>query len=206
MRKLILTLVIIIPSLIFSQEQNNPHYTISGKIIDASTQSPLEDATIIFKSIDSNQIKFGGITNTRGKFFIDVPKGDYNASVEFLSFQTKKLNISTITRDFNIGTIQLELDTEFLDEVEIIGEKSTLEFKANKLVYNVGKDISADAGVATDILNNIPSISVDPNGSISLRGQSATIMINGRISSLSKAKALKTLPAGSIEKIEVISC
>lgn len=205
MRRLFLMLFIIFPSLIFSQEKNNPIYTISGKIIDASTQLPLEDATIIFKSIDSNQIKFGGITNIRGKFSIDVPEGQYNASVEFLSFQTKTLNISTINRDLNIGSIQLELDTEFLDEVEIIGEKSTLEFKANKLVYNVGKDISAAGGVATDILNNIPSVSVNPSGGISLRGKSATIMINGRISSLSKAEALKTLPAGSIEKIEVIT-
>tara|TARA_R110001583_G_scaffold77623_3_gene211198 strand:- start:877 stop:3264 length:2388 start_codon:yes stop_codon:yes gene_type:complete len=205
MRRLFIALFIIFPSLIFSQEKNNPHYTISGKIIDASTQLPLEDATILFKSLDSNQIKFGGITNARGKFSIDVPKGTYNASVEFLSFQTKKLNISIINRDLNIGTIQLELDTEFLDEIEIIGEKSTLEFKANKLVYNVGKDISTDGGVATDILNNIPSVNVDPNGSISLRGQNVTIYINGRTSSLSKNESLKTLPAGSIEKIEVIT-
>jgi len=75
MRKLFLVLIIIFPSIIFSQKQNNPHYTISGKIIDASTLLPLEDATVIFKSIDSNQIMFGGITNIRGKFSIDVLKG-----------------------------------------------------------------------------------------------------------------------------------
>ena len=205
MRRLFLVLFIISPSLIFSQEKNNPLYTISGKIIDNTTQLPIEDATIIFKSTDLNQIKFGGITNARGKFSIDVEEGTYNASVEYLSYQTKKLNISTITRDLNIGTIELELDTEFLDEIEIIGEKSTLEFKANKLIYNVGKDISAASGVATDLLNNIPSVSVSPEGEISIRGQKATVMINGKTSTLTKDEAIKSLPAGSIEKVEVIT-
>jgi len=205
MRRLFLVLFIISPSLIFSQEKNNPLYTISGKIIDNTTQLPIEDATIIFKSTDLNQIKFGGITNARGKFSIDVEEGTYNASVEYLSYKTKELNISTITRDLNIGTIKLELDTEYLDEIEIVGEKSTLEFKANKLIYNVGKDISAASGVATDLLNNIPSVSVSPEGEISIRGQKATVMINGKTSTLTKAEAIKSLPAGSIEKVEVIT-
>lgn len=199
-------LILLIPSLLISQEKSNPLYTISGKIIDASTQLPLEDATIIFKSIDSTHLNCGGITNARGKFSIDVEKGTYNASVEFLSYKTKKLNISSITRDLNIGTIELEIDMEFLNEIEIIGEKSTIAFKRNKVIYTVGKDVSSNGGVATDILNNIPLISVDPNGGISLRGfDSPTILINGKTSSLSKADALKTIPANSIEKIEVLT-
>lgn len=206
MRRLFLVLFIIFPSLLFSQEKNNPLYTISGKIIDTSTKLPLEDATIVFKSIDSNQVICGGITNKKGKFFIEVEKGTYNASVEFLSYKTKELNISTITRDINIGTIELELDTEFLDEIEIIGEKSKVAFKHNKVIYTVGKDISSNGGVATDILNNIPLVSVDPNGSITLRGyDKPTVLINGKTSSLSKTDALKTIPASSIETIEVLT-
>ena len=206
MRRLFLVLFIIFPSLLIGQEKNNSLYTISGKIIDASTQLPLEDATIVFKNIDSNQVKFGVITDRKGKFSIEVEKGNYNASVEFLSFKTKKLNISSITRDLNIGTIELEIDTEFLDEIEIIGEKSTLDFKRSKVIYTVGKDISSDAGVATDILNNIPLVSVDPNGGITLRGfDTPTVLINGKTSSLSKTDVLKTIPASSIEKIEVLT-
>jgi len=205
MRRLFLALIIILPSLIIGQQKNNPLYTISGKIVDGSTNLPLEYATIIFKSIDSSHMNCGAITNRKGKFSIDVEKGNYNATVEFLSYKTKGLNISLITRSLNIGTIQLEIDIENLPEIEIIGEKSTLEFKHNKIVYNVGKDISSSSGVATDILNNIPSVSVNPEGEISIRGQQATIMINGRTSSLTKSEALKSLPAGSIEKIEVIS-
>jgi len=201
-----LVLIISIPSLIFSQQKNNPLYTISGKIIDASTQLPLEDATIIFKSIDSTHISCGAITNQRGKFSIDVEKGTYNASVEFLSYKAKILNISSISKDLNIGTIALEVDTKFLAEIEIIGEKSTIAYKRNKVIYTVGKDISSNGGVATDILNNIPLVSVDPNGGITLRGfDTPTVLINGKTSSLSKADALKTIPANSIEKIEVLT-
>ncbi|MFO7674683.1 MAG: outer membrane beta-barrel family protein [Lutibacter sp.] len=205
-RLLLLTLIVFTPILSFSQSNNNPTYTISGKIIDAASKKPLEDATIIFKSIDSNHIKFGGITNQKGNFSIDVEKETYNVSVEFISYETKNLNISAITRDINLGVIEMELDMEMLNEVEIIGEKKTLELKPNKIVFNVGKDISTAGSTATDILNNIPSVSIDPDGEITLRGQgNVTVMINGKISSMTKSEALKSIPAGSIEKIEVIA-
>ncbi|PHS53023.1 MAG: hypothetical protein COB01_05585 [Lutibacter sp.] len=206
MRRFFLALFICTPLLIFSQKNNNPHYTISGKIIDASTQLPIEDATVIFKTINSEEIDFGGITNQKGKFSIDVKKGIYNVYVEFLSYQTKRLEISSVTRNINLGVISLEIDTEYLNEIEIIGEKRTLEFKRNKVIYNVDKDISTAGSTVTDILNNIPSISVDPDGQISVQGQGLVqVLINGKTSLLSKAEALKTLPAGSIEHIEVIT-
>uniref|UniRef100_UPI00356698EC TonB-dependent receptor domain-containing protein n=1 Tax=Lutibacter sp. TaxID=1925666 RepID=UPI00356698EC len=206
MRRLLLVLISLIPILSFSQKNNNPTYTITGKIIDAASKKPMEDATIIFKSIDSNLIKFGGITNQKGNFSIDVEKETYSVSIEFISYKTKYLNISAISRDLNLGIVELELDTEILGEVEIIGEKRPVEIKSNKIVFNVAKDISANGGVATDILNNIPSVSVDPFGNITVQGHgNVQVMINGKISSLSKSDALKSLPAGSIENIEVIA-
>ncbi len=205
-RLLLLTLMVFTPILIFSQKNNNPTYTITGKIIDAISKKPLEDATIIFKSIDSNHVKFGGITNQKGNFSIDVEKEIYSVSVEFISYETKYLNISEITRNLNLGIIEMELDTEILGEVEIVGEKKAVEFKPNKIVFNVEKDISSAGSTATDILNNIPSVSVDPDGEITLRGQgNVTVMINGKISSMTKSEALKSIPAGSIEKIEVLA-
>ncbi|REE81641.1 outer membrane receptor protein involved in Fe transport [Lutibacter oceani] len=206
MRRISLLLIILTPLLNFSQTQNKQTFTVSGKIIDASTKKPLEDATIIFKNKDSNTIKCGTITNARGNFSIDVEEGNYNAFAEFISYKTKNINISTINRNLNIGTIALEVDTEFLDEVEIIGEKKAIEFKPNKIVFHVDKDIAAAGGVATDILNNIPSVSVDPNGGITVQGQgNVQVMINGKTSSLTKAEALKSLPAGAIEDIVVLA-
>jgi hypothetical protein len=205
-RLLLLALIVLTPILCFSQKNNTPTFTVTGKIIDAGSKKPMEDAIIVFKSIDSNQIKFGGITNQKGNFSIDVEKEIYSVSVEFISYETKYLNISAITRNLNMGIIEMELDTEILGEVEIIAEKKAVEFKANKIVFNVEKDISAAGSTATDILNNIPSVSVDSDGGITVQGQSGVqVMINGKISSLSKTDALKSLPAGSIEKIEVIA-
>src|SRR5680860_1079435 len=109
MRRLLLTLIVLTPILSFSQKNNNPTFTVTGKIIDATSKKPLEDAIIVFKSIDSSQIKFGGITNQKGNFSIDVEKETYRVSVEFVSYETKILKISEIIRNLNIGIIEMEL-------------------------------------------------------------------------------------------------
>ncbi len=206
MRKLLLLFLIGLPFFIIGQNKDTPTFTISGKIIDASTKKPLDYASVIFKCIDSGTIKFGGITNQRGNFDIEVQKGTYEASVEFVSYKSKKLNISTITRNLNIGTLELEFDLESLQEVVVVANQKPLSIKANKLVFNVEKDIAAEGSMVTDILNNIPSISVDPDGSIQLNGMdNPTVLINGKVSLLTKKDVLKSLPAGSISRIEVLS-
>ncbi len=206
MRRIFLLLIILTPLINFSQNLKKETYTISGKIIDGKTKNALEDATIVFKSVDSNTIKFGGITNARGNFSIEVEEGLYNVTAEYISYKSKKINISTINRDLNIGTIALEVDIEFLEAIEITGEKRAIELKPNKLIFHVDKDLVAASGVATDALNNIPSVSVDPNGGITVRGQqNVQVLINGKTSSLSGVNALKSLPAGAIQDIEVIT-
>ena len=206
MKKIILVLILLIPLLSFSQNEKPQIYTIKGKIIDADTKQPIELASVLFKNLDSEIIKFGAITNARGNFSIEVEEGTYNASVEIISYKTKKLNISTITKDFNLGTIFLEVDTEFLKEVEIVAEKRAIELKPNKVIFNVDKDLIAVSGVATDALNNIPSVSVAQNGEITVKGQGhVQVLINGKTSSLSSGDALKSLPAGAVENIEVIT-
>jgi len=206
MRKVLILLIFIVPELIFSQNSKKNIYAVSGKIINIATKNPVEDITVVFKNVDSSKITYGGITNQRGKFSVDVEEGTYIATVGSYPYQTKKLNISTINRDINIGIIAIELDTENLEEVEIVAEKSTLEFKKNKQVFNVGKDISANGATITQVLGNIPSVDVDPSGSIKINGQSnVAVLINGQTSTLSKSDVLKTLPAGSVEKVEVIS-
>ena len=206
MRRIFLLLIILTPLINFSQTLKKETYTISGKIIDGKTKNALEDATIVFKSVDSNTIKFGGITNARGNFSIEVEEGLYNVTAEYISYKSKKINISAINRDLNIGTIALEVDIEFLEAIEITGEKRAIELKPNKLIFHVDKDLVAVSGVATDALNNIPSVSVDPNGAITVQGQqNVQVLINGKTSSLSGVDALKSLPAGAIQDIEVIT-
>lgn len=204
MRKLLL-LSLFVPTILFSQE-NLEIYTISGKIIDTHTKDPIDYATIVFKSIDSGTIKYGGITNKKGNFAFNVSKGSYTAIIKFISYKTKTLNFSNLNENIDIGTIELELETENLDEIEVVAVKKPLEIKANKLVFNVDKDLLADGSMATDALNNIPSVSVDPDGKITLGGmENPTILIDGKVSILTKADALKSIPAGSIDKIEVLT-
>ncbi len=204
-RNFLLLILIIIPSLFFSQDKNTPTYTITGKIIDAKTKKPLEYATIVFKSTSTKETTCGGVSNARGKFSIDVLEGTYKASVEFISYKSKVLNISTINRNLNIGTIELEIDTEYLETVEITGEKKAIEIKPNKITINVDKDVAVNGGTVIDILNNNPIVNVDPSGDIKINGvNSPTILINGKISSLTKTDVLKTIPTNSIEKIDIL--
>ncbi|RXP44841.1 TonB-dependent receptor [Lutibacter sp. HS1-25] len=205
MRKLILLLTIL-PISFFAQNSTTPTYTISGKIIDATTKAPLEYATVIFKSIDSTKNIAGEITNQRGNFSIEVKNGTYNLAIDFVSYISKIVAITVNNKSINIGNIELENDTESLDEILINGKVEAFKITQNKQVYNVSKDFSANGVSATQILNNIPSVSEGADGELTIRGQgNVTVLIDGKISSLSKADALKSLPAGSIDKIEVIS-
>ena len=99
MRRILLLLIILTPLINISQTKNVQTFTVSGKIIDAATKIPLEDATIIFKKIDSNAINCGTITNSRGNFSIDVKEGTYDAFIEFISYKSKNINISSINRN-----------------------------------------------------------------------------------------------------------
>ncbi|WP_299554953.1 TonB-dependent receptor [Seonamhaeicola sp.] len=182
---------------------------ITGKIIDKETKDPLEYATISFFSKKENKIVAGGITDTKGNFSIPVAKGVYDISIEYISFKTIKISNRQITKSENIGVFELEIDVESLGEVEVIAERTTVEIKLDKKIYNVGKDLTVSGGTVSDVLDNVPSVSVDAEGSIALRGNdNVRILINGKPSSLvglNSAEALQQLPAEAIEKVEVIT-
>jgi len=187
---------------------NIPSYSVTGTIIDQETKQPLEYATIIFSPIKGKKIT-GGITDANGNFSIEVRKGAYNISIEYISFVTKTLKTRTINKAINLGIIALQADAEMLDAVEIIAEKSTVEIRLDKKIYNVGKDMTVKGGSASDVLDNVPSVTVDVEGAVSLRGnENVRILINGKPSGLvglSGTDALRQLPADAIQKVEVIT-
>ncbi|MGJ8734448.1 MAG: TonB-dependent receptor domain-containing protein [Cellulophaga sp.] len=193
-----------------NQDSNsNNSVKLTGTIIDANTQNPLEFATLIIQDVNNPQYISGGISNKNGKFSInDLPKGEYNIKIEYISYKTYHLKNLKLQKSKNIGSIKLELDVEELNEVELIAEKTTVELRLDKKIYNVGKDLTLNGGSASDVLNNIPSVSVDPEGSISLRGNNnVKILINGKPSTLSgiSPEALKQMPVSTIQKVEVIT-
>jgi outer membrane receptor protein involved in Fe transport len=184
-------------------------YVISGNIIERESQSPLEYATISFFSTTENTIIGGGITDQEGNFSISIPKGVYDISFEYFSLMTRIKSNYNITQDVHFGVIELEAELQTLEVVDLIAEKTTVEIKLDKKIYNVGKDLTVRGGSVSDVLDNVPSVSVDIEGNVALRGnQNVRILINGKPSGLvglNSTDALRQLPADAIEKVEIIT-
>lgn len=196
-------------TLLFGQKTiKSDSFIVFGTILDFETNQPLEYATIILKNTESQKIT-GGITDKLGNFNIQTLKGIYDIRVEFISFKTKKLHSQKITSSKNLGIIKLKVNENNLDEVIIISEKSTVDLRLDKKIYNIGKDMTVKGGTASDVLDNVPAVNIDPEGTISLRGnESVRILIDGKPSELiglNDVNALRQLPSDAIEKVEVIT-
>jgi len=203
--KLLILAFVCFTSVIFAQNK----IKVTGKVVEKESNIPLEYATVTFKIANNDSIIDGGITDPNGNFSVEVPPGIYDISVEYISYKTKDYNNKNINEDINLGTVALELDVESLDEVEIVAEKTTVEVKLDKKIYNIGQDLTTAGGTVSDALNNVPSVSVDIEGGISLRGnENVRILINGRPSALAgfgDTNVLSQLPAEAIERVEVIT-
>lgn len=183
--------------------------TISGLILEKGTNVPLEYATVVLQDVNKPEIVTGGVTDIDGKFSFEINSGTYNVRYEFISFKTISVKNKNLKTDTNLGTIFLEEDVAQLKDVVVVAEKSTVEIKLDKRVYNVGKDMMVKGGTVSDVLDNVPSVTVDPDGTIALRGnENVRILIDGKPSGLAGiniADALKLLPADAVEKVEVIT-
>ena len=186
-------------------------FNITGKVVDNDTGEALEYATVsLFNRADSTFVA-GIITNALGIFNLEAGEGRYYLTIQFIGYQTKTLNVTVKkdTGDVNLGKINLFPDAALLDEVEVIAEKSTMSMTLDKRVFNVGKDLSSTAGNAIEVLENIPSVTVDVEGNVSLRGDDGVqILVDGKVSGLiglSTQDALRNLQADMIERIEVVT-
>ncbi|MBJ7879900.1 TonB-dependent receptor domain-containing protein [Gelidibacter salicanalis] len=200
------TLLFLFTSHLISAQQE---ISVTGVVMDNDVNQPLEYATIAFFSKSENRIVTGGITDLDGKFDIKVPKGTYDISIEYISYGTKNIPNKTINKDIDLGVMGIAIDAQSLGEVSIIAERTTVEIKLDKKIYNVGQDLTVRGGTVSDVLDNVPSVSVDVEGNVSLRGNdNVTILINGKPSGLvglNSTDALRQLPAESIERVEVIT-
>ena len=211
MKKLqyILNFIFLISSFLSFSQGKPPIYKIkiSGKIIEKGSKQPLEYATITFTNPKVPKAIAGGITNPKGEFDIDIVPGTYDMKIEFISFIPILLKDQKLTKSTNLGQIALEEDAKQLNEVVVRAEKSSVEIKLDKKVYNVGQDMMVKGGTVSDVLDNVPSVSVDTEGNISLRGSdNVRILIDGRPSyAVNIAEALRQLPADAVDKVEVIT-
>ncbi|MCB9051942.1 MAG: TonB-dependent receptor [Lewinellaceae bacterium] len=185
---------------------------LKGLVIDEATGQPLDYATVtVFSSQDSSMVT-GGVTDASGAFRLELKFGSYYANVAFISFKDLNIGGIEVGRDkpiVDLGTIKLAPDATTLAEVEVRAEKSNMQISLDKRVFNVGKDLANIGGTASDVLDNVPSVTVDAEGGVSLRGSAGVrILINGRPSGMvgvGDTDGLRQIPANLIERIEVIT-
>lgn len=184
---------------------------IKGRIIDKDTGEALEYATVSLFSAQDSTLVGGVVTDHDGSFTLQAPVGSYYIKVQFMGYQTKvmKVNVDAVSSMVHLGKIFMRQDSELLDEVEVVAEKSTMTMTLDKRVFNVGKDVASTAGNAIEVLENIPSVTVDVEGNVSLRGDDGVqILIDGKMSGLlgiSTQDALRSLQSDMIERIEVVT-
>lgn len=180
---------------------------VTGKVFEKVSKQPLEYATISLMAPNDTKVIAGGITNPKGEFEVAVAPGTYDIKVEFISFKSTEIKGKIISGDTSLGVVNLSEDAAQLNEVVVRAEKSTVEIKLDKKVYNVGQDMMVKGGTVSDVLDNVPSVSVDTEGNVSLRGSdNIRILIDGRPSNaINVAEALRQLPADAIDKVEVIT-
>jgi len=201
-------LLLTLSFLTYAQERpQSKKIKISGKIIEKATSAPLGYATVTLTNSKRPDVVTGGMTDEQGNFSVEANAGTYDVKFEFISFKIIEMKQQNFIEDKNFGTVSLEAEAETLDAVEIRAERSTVEIKLDKKVYNVGSDMIVKGGTVSDVLDNVPSVSVDVEGNVSLRGnENVRILIDGRPSGgINIADVLKLLPADAIDKVEVIT-
>ena len=182
---------------------------MSGQIVSRQSKEPLAFATVLFRNNRFPNRPQGGITDENGLFEIEIIPGNYVVEIEFIGFESLIIDRQSYSEATDLGVIELVLESKELDEIELVGERTTVEIKLDRKIYNVGTDITVRGGSVSDVLNNVPSISVDVEGNVALRGNNnVRILINGKPSGLvglSGPQGLRSLPAESIEQVEVIT-
>lgn len=206
-------MLILVSSTILSAQPNSnkdiKNGSISGRVLDASLNEPLPYVNIVVKDA-TNKVLTGGITDNEGNFTIEkIPEGSIQVEITFIGYKTILKNETIGNGNYNIkmGDILLEESSEGLDEVTVVAETSTIQQKVDRKVINIGKDLQTAGATASEIMNNLPSVSVDQqSGAISLRGnQNVRVMVDGKLSNIPADQLLKQIPSTSIKSIELIT-
>jgi outer membrane receptor protein involved in Fe transport len=203
-------LFITISSMSFGQKDG----ILTGRIVDKLSDKPMEYVSFRLFSVKDSSVAAGVFTDPDGRFNLEqLAYGNFYGKLTFSGYETITINdikISPSIKSVNLGTYKMIIDkTIDFEEVKVVGQLDVLKAGIDKKIYNVGEDLSVKGGTANDVLNNIPSVEVDQDGRIMLRGDgTVTVLIDGRPSSLSGGNGkslLDALPAGSIERIEVVT-
>jgi len=191
----------------------SPGGTITGNVVDESSHRPMEFVNVVLCRASDSSMTAGTETESRGIFsFKNIADGDYFMRLSFVGYKeqsTTHRKIGAQSRNWNLGTINLTESPVKLDEVLVTAQKALFTNSIDRKVYNIGQDIMSKSGSTSELLQSIPSVEVDIDGNVSLRGSSnVLILINGKSSPLmakSSATVLQQMPASTIERIELIT-
>ena len=188
----------------FSQQS-----ALTGSVLDASTQEPLEYANVVlYQRLDSALVN-GVVTQADGTFaLLGLPAGSYYLQVQFVGYERQVVNDIQLGTDqrSGLGTIALMANEQLLQEIEVTGEKAATYHKIDRQVYTASQFQSATGGTATDVLRNVPSVVVTPEGGITVRGSTGfTILLNGKPIQSNPTAILSQLPANAIEDVEIVT-
>jgi len=180
---------------------------VTGKVVDAGTKKPIDFANV--SAMQGDQLITGTITDEAGAFKFDLKDGQYTLVVSFMGYSEVKKELTVAGKEVNMGRIALREDSKMLQDVEVVGQGSSMRFELDKKVFTVDQNIASAGASVTDVLENIPSVDVDQEGNISLRNsEDVEIWINGKpagLNSENRGQVLRQMPAGTIEKIELIT-
>ena len=189
-----------------------PARSVKGQVIDADSGRPLEYATLTLYALRDSSMVTGGISDASGQLNIQTRPGRYWARIEFLGYQTldiPQIDLGKGKTMADLGKLSLLPDAQVLAEVEVRAEKSELQFALDKKVFNVGKDLANTTSSVAELLDNVPSVAVDIDGGVTLRGSgNVRILIDGKPSGLigvGDTDGLRAIPSNLIERVEVIT-
>ena len=224
-----LFLILLFPALLLAQGKNKekmrPEFTVIGSVIDSIDTNGLSFATVSFLNVDNDALVTGGICDEMGAFTIEkVRGGSYNLLIEYIGYEPRiiknlKVRPSRKTQvdgvpggtaagdnSVNIGEFKLLKSIEQLQEIELIEEKSLIVQGIDRKIFNVGQDITSTGGSAIELMEKLPSVQVDMDGNLSLRGSDQVrLYVDGKPSMLSSSELLETMPSSMIESVELIT-
>ncbi len=175
-----------------------------GKVLDAQTKEPVEFASVALLWYDKDSAVAGCLVKTNGDFSLDnLAFGAFRLRISFIGYKTieQKMFINMQNIDKDLGDIKLSPDQELLKEVTVTEEKNAVQMSIDRKVYDVGKDISTRGGTGLDAVKNIPSVTVDADGNVSLRNNSVAIYVDGKPTTLT----LQQIPSDQIDRVEIIT-
>jgi len=183
---------------------------VKGKVYDARSKKPVEYATVAIYNADNNRVITGTVSDNKGFFKIKgLKKGNFYVVVSFLGYENKRYDNIAIgdgRTSIDLGTIALGDASQTLDQIEVVAERQAVEFHIDKKVVSVGKQLTSASLSAVEVLENVPSVRVDIEGNVSLRGSTGfTVLIDGKPTVLEPSDVLRQTPASTIQNIEIIT-